>query len=70
MDFYEKLNAKHWQEDAAMHSEWALDYLLNGQIDKAIKHQKLASAASGFAHASITQGRISSTATPMATKRE
>lgn len=47
--FYEKLNAKHWQEEAAMHSEWALDYLLNGQIEKAIKHQNAAAECAEYA---------------------
>ncbi len=50
--FYEKLNAKYWQEESAMHAEWALDYLLNGQIEKAIKHQNIAAE---FAQAAMTQ---------------
>ncbi|QIB39314.1 hypothetical protein G3A56_15975 [Rhizobium oryzihabitans] len=39
--FYEKLTAKYWQEEAAMHSEWALDYLLEGQLEKAVRHQRI-----------------------------
>lgn len=39
--FYEKLTAKYWQEESAMHSEWALDYLLDGQFEKAFRHQRI-----------------------------
>lgn len=53
MGFYRKLNAKRWQEESYMHSEWALDYLLNGQIEKAIKHQNIASACADFARISM-----------------
>lgn len=39
--FYQKLNAKHWQSNAADHAEWALDYLLAGDLDNARKMQAL-----------------------------
>ncbi len=47
--FYEKLNAKHWQEEAAMHSEWAIDYLLNGELEKAAVHQRISSDYAEYA---------------------
>lgn len=39
--FYEKLNAKYWQEEAATHADWALDYLLDGQLENAVRHQRI-----------------------------
>lgn len=51
--FYEKLNAKYWQEEAATHADWALDYLLDGQLQKAARHQRIAAAFAELARISM-----------------
>lgn len=53
VDFYSKINAKRWQEESAMHSEWAIDYLLDGQFEEAIKHQNLSDECAYFARISM-----------------
>ena len=52
--FYEKLNAKYWQEEAATHADWALDYLLDGQLESAARHQRIAAEYAELARISIT----------------
>lgn len=42
MNYYDKLASKYWQEEAATHSFWALDYLLDGQLENAVRHQRIA----------------------------
>lgn len=41
MDYYDKLNAKYYQEESAVYAEWALDYLLSGNLEKAAMYQAL-----------------------------
>lgn len=45
MDWLAKRNAEYFQEQAAAHAEWALDHLLNGDLESAVENQEEAATA-------------------------